>query len=62
MKILFIPNWNVKHLLEDDPAIQAPDKYVKGKPYWFFRYFPKDTEVDIIDIGKNRGFRRLRRK
>ena len=62
MKILFIPNWNVKHLLEDDPAIQAPDKYVKGKPYWFFRYFPKDTEVDIIDIGKKSWFQKIEKK
>lgn len=37
MKILFIPNWRVKHLEEDDAHIQAPDKYVAGKPYWFFK-------------------------
>ena len=62
MRILFIPNWNVKYLEADDNAIQAHDKYVDGKPYWFFKYFPKNTEVDIIDIGKKTWFRKIERK
>ena len=32
MKILFIPNWNVKRLDKDDASLQAPDKYVDGQP------------------------------
>ena len=55
MKILFIPNWNVKRLAEDNSSLQAPDKYVDGHPYWFFRYFPKDTRADIIDMAQKRG-------
>ena len=62
MKILFIPNWNVKRLAEDNSSLQAPDKYVDGHPYWFFRYFPKDTQVDIIDIGAKTWFRKIERK
>lgn len=53
MKILFLPNWHVHHLDLDNMSIQAPDKYVKGEKYWFFKYFPEDTEVDIIDIRKS---------
>lgn len=52
MKILFLPNWEVPTLEIDDESIQAPNKYVQGKPYWFFRYFPAGTKVDIIDIQK----------
>lgn len=49
MKILFLPNWPVHIIDVDSDQWQAPDKYVKGQPYWFFRYFPKGTKVDVID-------------
>jgi len=62
MKILFIPNWKLHFLDDDNETIQAPDKYVKGKPYWFFRYFPEDTKVDVIDIGKMNLFRKIEKK
>ena len=62
MKILFIPNWRVKHLEEDDAHIQAPDKYVAGKPYWFFKYFPRGTEVDVLDIGEPGIVQKLEKK
>lgn len=62
MRILFIPNWNVKVLPVDDESIQAPDKYVKGVPYWFFRYFPDDTQVDVIGIVKDNLLRKVERK
>ena len=62
MKILFIPNWPVHRLSADDVSIQAPDKQVQGEPYWFFKYFPEGTQVDIIDIGKETWFRRLEHK
>ena len=53
MKILFLPNWTVNYLYEDRKELQAPDKYIQGQKYWFFKYFPDDTIVDIIDIHKN---------
>lgn len=62
MKILFIPNWRVHRITADDAAIQAPDKQVQGQPYWFFKYFPEGTEVDIIDIGEENWVRRLEHK
>lgn len=52
MRILFLPNWTVYQLAEDNPSLQAPDKYVKGESYWFFRYFTQMPEVDIVDIHK----------
>lgn len=62
MKILFIPNWRVNRLSTDVPTIQAPDKQVQGEPYWFFKYFPEGTQVDIIDIGKENQFRKIEHK
>ena len=62
MKIIFIPTWNVKHVDTDDIRIQAPDKKVTGSKYWFFKYFPDETTVDIIDIGKKSSFQKLEQK
>ena len=59
MKILFLPNWRVHRLAKDDALIQAPDKQVQGAPYWFFKYFPAGTQVDIIDIGEENWLRRI---
>jgi glycosyltransferase involved in cell wall biosynthesis len=62
MKILFLPNWTVSRLTEDDQTLQLPDKQVSGEKYWFFRYFPPDTTVDIIDIHRNNCLHRLEKK
>lgn len=48
MKILFMPNWRVKHLEQDDAHIQSPDKYVDGQPYWFFK--PKSVISTAIFV------------
>ncbi|GHT14602.1 hypothetical protein FACS189432_03670 [Bacteroidia bacterium] len=50
MNILFLPNWTVYERDEDDITLQSTDKYVSGEKYWFFKYFPEDTQVDVIDI------------
>ncbi len=52
MKILFLPNWDIQTLEKDNELIPSPDKQVCGEPYWFFRYFPEGTKVDIIDRQK----------
>lgn len=50
MRILFLPNWKVVQPSEDVADIQAPDKFVKGEPYWFFKHFNTAVKVDIIDF------------
>lgn len=62
MKILFLPNWNVKRYDSDPANIQAPDKLVTGEPYRFFRHFPKDTQVDVLDIGTDDFIRKIEHK
>lgn len=62
MRILFIPNWTVHRLDVDDERVQPPDKQVVGQGYWFFKYFPKDCHVDIIDRGRKSWFRGLEKK
>ena len=51
MKVLMLVNWPLHFLERDDHDIQSPDKVVKDKPYWFFRYLPVDWQVDVIGIN-----------
>jgi glycosyltransferase involved in cell wall biosynthesis len=48
--------------MSDNILIQAPDKLVKGEKYWFFKYFPEDTIVDVLDIGRKSLFQKLEKK
>lgn len=50
MKILMLVNWKVEYALQKPDGKQPPDYYVKGEPYWFFRYFEEPVQVDVIDI------------
>lgn len=52
MKILMLVNWKVEYTDKQAADKQPPDYVVKGRPYWFFRYFPEgsDIHVDVIDI------------
>ena len=62
MKILFLPNWQVHSLDTDTEVIQAPDKQVFDKPYWFFKYFNVPCQVDVIDFQPNNPIRSVERK
>ena len=62
MKILMLVNWKVKKSIEIPKDIQAPDYIVPGEKYWFFRYFQKDVEVDVIDISSFKFWENIERK
>ena len=62
MKILFLPNWQVIKSDTDIDHLQSPDKFIQGIPYWFFKYFPKDTCVDVIDFQAQNIFHRIEKK
>lgn len=50
MKILMLVNWKVEYTSEAPEDRQPPDYVVNGERYWFFRYFPEDVTVDVVDI------------
>lgn len=52
MKILMLVNWKIEYTDNISTDKQPPDYYIKGKDYWFFRYFQnrKDIHVDVVDI------------
>ena len=53
MKVLMLVNWKIEYVDEVPEDKQPPDYFVKGKPYWFFRYFPDadNWQVDVVDIS-----------
>lgn len=51
MKILMLVNWKIEYCTQKPSDKQPPDYYVKGEPYWFYRYFDEQPEVDVIDIS-----------
>ena len=42
-------NWKIEYCDEKPANKQPPDYFVKGKQYWFYRYFKEQPEVDVID-------------
>lgn len=52
MKILMLVNWKVTREEEvADKIVQESDIVRTGKPYWFFRYFAQQYDVDVLDIS-----------
>jgi glycosyltransferase involved in cell wall biosynthesis len=50
MKLLMLVNWKVEYCDRIPADKQPPDYYVQDEPYWFFRYFKEQPEVDVVDI------------
>ena len=51
MKVLMLVNWKVRYCSGSPKDLQPPDYYCKSVPYWFFRYFAGEWNVDVIDIS-----------
>lgn len=52
-KLLVLVNWNVykvdsKNLQE----LQSPNILGNNKQYWFFKYWPEEVKVDVVDYSK----------
>lgn len=61
MKVLMLVNWKMEYKDAVPEDKQPPDYYVKGVPYWFFRYFKdtKDWDVDVVDCRSFGALERL---
>ena len=51
MKILFLPNWKIQYCRETPADKQPPDYCVEGEPYWFFKHYKDQPEVDVVDVS-----------
>ena len=59
MKILMLVNWKIQYTQEPPADKQPPDYYVPGSPYWFFRYFREQPQVDVVDISSFRWLEKI---
>lgn len=50
-KVLMLVNWKIRHCDQRPADLQPPDYFVNGEPYWFYRYFQDDWDVDVLDIS-----------
>jgi glycosyltransferase involved in cell wall biosynthesis len=63
MKVLFVPNWEIQHVVKFDEEIPIANQSIQGHNYWFFKYWPiKNLHVDILDIKPNSIFSRIEKK
>lgn len=49
-KVLMLVNWKVRFCAKKPADLQPPDYYTEEEPYWFYRYFKDDWDVDVIDV------------
>lgn len=62
MKILMLVNWKIKYCGETPRDRQPPDYYVQGQPYWFYRHFTDNCEVDVVDVSSKPWLERLEKE
>ncbi len=51
MKILLLINWKIKYCDAIPENLQPSDYNCPEEPFWFFKYFDKKPQVDVVDIG-----------
>ena len=51
MKILMLVNWKVERCKAKPDKKQPADFLVDGEPYWFYKYFSSNVQVDVIDVS-----------
>ena len=49
MRILMLVNWEIEFSKIAPKGKQAANYCIDGERYWFFKYFDKNVEVDVID-------------
>lgn len=50
-KVLMLVNWKVDRTPGNPNGKQPPDHVEKGQPYWFYRYFEEQMQVDVLDVS-----------
>lgn len=50
MRILMLVNWKVEYCDQKPMDKQPPDYFVQREDYWFYRYFQRKPQVDVVDV------------
>lgn len=62
MKILLLINWKIKYCEQVPDDLQPSDYSCPQEPFWFFKYFDKKPQVDVVDISAPKWIEKVENK
>lgn len=62
MKILLLINWKIRYCEQVPDDLQPSDYSCPQEPFWFFKYFDKKPQVDVVDISAPKGIEKVENK
>ena len=62
MKILMLINWKIKYCEQVPDDLQPSDYNCPQEEFWFFKYFDKKPQVDVVDISAPKWIEKVENK
>lgn len=62
MKILLLINWKIRYCEQVPDDLQPSDYSCPQEPFWFFKYFEKKPQVDVVDISAPKWIEKVENK
>ena len=62
MKILLLINWKIRYCEQVPDDLQPSDYSCPQEPFWFFKYFDKKPQVDVVDISAPKWIEKVENK
>ena len=62
MKIFLLINWKIRYCEQVPDDLQPSDYSCPQEPFWFFKYFDKKPQVDVVDISAPKWIEKIENK
>ena len=62
MKILLLINWKIRYCEQVPDDLQPSDYSCPQETFWFFKYFDKKPQVDVVDISAPKWIEKIENK
>ena len=62
MKILLLINWKIRYCEQVPDDLQPSDYSCPQETFWFFKYFEKNPQVDVVDISAPKWIEKVENK
>lgn len=62
MRILLLINWKIRYCDEVPNDLQPSDYCCPQETFWFFKYFEKKPQVDVVDISAPKWIEKIENK
>ena len=62
MRILLLINWKIRYCDEVPKNLQPSDYSCPQETFWFFKYFDKRPQVDVVDISAPKWIEKIENK